>query len=439
MLALERIASSADSFFRQGHNSMQTNQETGQETRTQTWTSELRYVARQPIMDLRGRVHGYELLFRSGAKSVPGGDGNTAARTMLDNAVIFGLERFTNGLPAFINCTAEALTENLVDVLSPSLTVLGISSTLEMTSALIDTCHELKNKGFRILLDDFTWGADAGPLEGLADYVRVDFSKMPAESRKRVRSPHCDSIMVIAKCLQTQDEYMEACAAGFTFFQGDYLCHPVLLKKSKIPANRLSHFDIMRLLHHDPIDLRQVSRLVMRDAALTFRLLRLVNSPVYATHQDIRSIESAILIVGDQALRRIISLAILSELNANQPPEILQMAFLRARFCELAARLCWLDPAEQYLLGMFSMVSTMLRLPMDEVTQSLPFRDQICEALLGINNPERTVLNWLELHERGDWEGCDAVGKTIGLSADKLNLCYADAIVWAHLTISSAT
>ena len=35
----------------------------------------LRYVARQPILDLRGRVHGYELLFRAGPDSAFRGDG----------------------------------------------------------------------------------------------------------------------------------------------------------------------------------------------------------------------------------------------------------------------------------------------------------------------------------------------------------------------------
>ena len=70
----------------------------------------LRYMARQPIMDLRGRVHGYELLFRAGPEAVFCGDGDLATRTMLDNTVIFGLERLTGGLPAFVNCTREALT-----------------------------------------------------------------------------------------------------------------------------------------------------------------------------------------------------------------------------------------------------------------------------------------------------------------------------------------
>jgi c-di-GMP-related signal transduction protein len=67
-------------------------------------------VARQPILDLRSRVHGYELLFRAGPEAAFRGDGDLATRTMLDNTVMFGLEKLTGGLPAFVNCTAESLT-----------------------------------------------------------------------------------------------------------------------------------------------------------------------------------------------------------------------------------------------------------------------------------------------------------------------------------------
>ena len=90
----------------------------------------LRYVARQPILDLRGRVHGYELLFRSGPVTYFRGDGDLATRTMIDNAVIFGLDRLTGGLPAFINCTREALIDGYVGILPPSMTVLEIEASL---------------------------------------------------------------------------------------------------------------------------------------------------------------------------------------------------------------------------------------------------------------------------------------------------------------------
>ncbi len=117
--------------------------------------SDLRYVARQPIMDLRGRVHGYELLFRAGPEAAFRGDGDTATRTMLDNTVMFGLEKLSGGLPAFVNCTRESLTDNLVRVLPPSMTVLEILESLEPAPDLVAACRKLKCGGFRLALDDF--------------------------------------------------------------------------------------------------------------------------------------------------------------------------------------------------------------------------------------------------------------------------------------------
>jgi EAL and modified HD-GYP domain-containing signal transduction protein len=404
---------------------------------------EVRYVARQPILNLQGRVHGYELLFRNAPETVFHRDSDTAARTMLDNAVIFGLEMFTNGLPAFVSCTTEALTEQLVHVLAPKKTVLAIPSSLEQTVALVDACRELKDQGFRLALDDFNSRTSLKPLVNLADYIRVDFTRLNAEERQHLRRMNCASIARVAKKVDTQEDYREACAEGFTLFQGNYFCHPVLLKKHKVPASRLFHFEIVKLLHHDPIDVRKVSQLVMRDASLTFRLLRLVNSPVCAIQQEVRSIEAAILVIGEETFRRIVSLAVLSEINADQPPEILQMALLRARFCELTASLFALDAAEQYLLGLLSLVPAMLCLPMEELIPSLPLRDQICEALQGTMNLERSPLAWLESHERGDWEACDAIVEATPSNPrrpapEQLIQCYADAVVWAEAALRSA-
>jgi EAL and modified HD-GYP domain-containing signal transduction protein len=404
---------------------------------------DVRYVARQPILNLLGRVHGYELLFRNAPETLFSRDVDTAARTMLDNAVIFGLEMFTNGLPAFVSCTAEALTEQLVHVLAPKMTVLAVPAGLEQTTSLIEACRDLKGQGFRIALDGFSAKASSRALLNLADYIRVDLARLKPEARQQLRQINCASIARVAMKVDTQDDYLLACAEGFTLFQGDYFCHPVLLKKHKVPASRLFHFEIVKLLHHDPIDVRKVSQLVMRDASLTFRLLRLVNSPICAIQQEVRSIESAILVIGEENFRRMVSLAVLSELNSDRPPEILQMALLRARFCELAAPLFDLDPAEQYLLGLLSLVPAMLCLPMHELIPSLPLRDRICEALQGNSNPERTLLSWLELHERGNWAACDDLVEA-NLPAEQhsapeqLPKFYADAVVWAEAAVRSA-
>ena len=171
--------------------------------------------------------------------------------------------------------------------------------------------------------------------------------------------------------------------------------------------------------------MRKLTALLKRDASLTYRLLRLVNSPMCAMRQEVRSIQAALLAVGEDTFRRIAMLAIASELNAGQPAEILRMAFVRGRFCELAAGLCALDPTEQYLLGMLSLLPAMMRLPMEELAPALPLREEIREALLGKANPERILLEWLESHEYADWEACDAIAQADGLGPEDLARCYA--------------
>ncbi len=53
----------------------------------------MQYAARQPILNLHGIVHGYELLFRNGPEAAFRGDGDFAMRNMLDSAMLFGVEK----------------------------------------------------------------------------------------------------------------------------------------------------------------------------------------------------------------------------------------------------------------------------------------------------------------------------------------------------------
>jgi len=400
----------------------------------------LRYVVRQPIMDVGSRVYGYELLSRSGPRTRGGfrADSDLATITMLDNAVMFGLEKLTGGLPAFVKCTPESLIEGLVDILPSPMTVLELRDGLEPTPSLIKACRKRKAEGFRLALDNFTWKPKFEPLIELADYIKVDFFLTDAQERKSLLNRLSGApAALLAEKVETQKQYKQARAEGFALFQGYYFCRPTLLENRKAPANRLSQIEILRVLHEDSFDLRRVARLVKRDASLTYRLLRLVNSPICAIRQEVNSIESAMLVIGEEAFRRMATLAITSELSADQPREVLRMALVRGRFCELSAKSCKLDPTEQYLLGMLSLLPAMLRLPMDELIPALPLREEIRQALKGELNSERALLQWLECHERGDWAESDAAIEAHGLNQVEVVGCYGEAVEWAEAAIRS--
>jgi c-di-GMP-related signal transduction protein len=80
----------------------------------------VRAVARQPILDQRSRVFGYELLFWNGVETVFGPASELAVQAMLGNALIVGVEQLACGKLAFVHCTADSLDEEWIRALNPT-------------------------------------------------------------------------------------------------------------------------------------------------------------------------------------------------------------------------------------------------------------------------------------------------------------------------------
>jgi EAL and modified HD-GYP domain-containing signal transduction protein len=238
--------------------------------------------------------------------------------------------------------------------------------------------------------------------------------------------------------VETQAELEKARQEGFSLFQGYYFCRPVLMQNRAVPANRLVHLELLQVLHGEFLDTRRISNLVKRDASLTYRLLRLVNSPMYGMGTVIRSIQSALVLIGDAMFRRVAILAIASELGTAHSMELLRMAFLRGRFCELAAPLWGGDATEQYLLGIVSLMPAMLQVPMERIADVMPLRGEVRQALLGEDNRVRTVLRWLEDYELGRWAHCDALAGAAQLEVAELTRIYEEAVLWAEANLSLA-
>jgi len=416
---------------------------TGSEATRPSAAGRLCSIARQPILDLHSRVHAYELLLR-GAMGV---DGNLEAvdRNMAETAAYFGLQKpselkkLTGKMTAFVTCPATALNDQLAQTLPPTLTVLEIRVNPEFSSELIEQCKQFKFLGFRFALDDFRWQPELKPLIERADYIKVDVERTrPEERRELFKQLHGMTPVMLAKGVHSHENYRMAHEEGFALFEGYYFCNPVPIRNRRPPVNQILRIDILKALQQQPLDLPKVSQLVKRDGPITYQLLRLVNSPTWAIRHTVDSIEEALLSVGDDAFRRIATMAIASEFNGSQPPELLCMAMVRGRFCEVAGLKRNLDPFGQYLLGLLSLLPAMQGQPMSDVVRALPLSDEIREALLGTKNPERVLLGWLENCERGEWAGCDAAAQADNLDQQELAKVYVDAVAWTEAALHSA-
>lgn len=400
-------------------------------------------IARQPVLDQRGRIHAYKLLFHGGTDEAGGTE--QVCLSMAETAAYFGLQKpselkkLTGKMPACVSCPTEALSDQLAQTLPATLTVLEIPGSLEMPPEMIAVCQRLKALGFRFSLVDFKWQAQFKPLLELAEFIKLDIERTSRDERRELFEQLRGKPMgMLAKNIDTQASYIRAREEGFELFEGYYFCEPVRVRNRRPPVNQILRIDILRALQQIPLEVHKVSPLVKRDGPLAYQLLRLANSPLWAVRTKIESIEQALMIVGDDAFRRIATAAIASEFNGTQPPELLCMAMVRGRFCEVAGAERKLDPFNQYLLGLLSLLPAMQGQAMKDIAPSLPLGDEIREALLGTKNPERVMLGWLEKCERGDWTGADVAAEADGLDQQQLAKIYVDAVAWTEAALHSA-
>jgi EAL and modified HD-GYP domain-containing signal transduction protein len=388
-----------------------------------------RYLGRQPIVDEKSRLYGYELLFRAGLANHFSGDPELATQEVVDHWMMLMPE--PDETVAFVNCTRDTLVDGLVSILSPTHTVLEILETVNPDPALMKTCADLRKQGYRFALDDFFPDPRRAPLLEIADFVKIDFrASSPAIRNDIYKMLDGSWALRIAEKIETEEEMRVARGEGCLLFQGYFFSRPVLLTTHRVPQNRLVYLRLLAALHDVPANLAEVESLVMSDASLCYRLLRLANSALQGHAGVISSVREALLLVGDDAVRRMVTVALAGVLSGHRPVPLVSMALARARFCELVAPALQQQASELYLLGILSLLDALLETPMPRILKTLPICTEMKAALLGEPGGLSIALDLVRSLETCDWQQCETLRLGLGLTESAVSTMYVDSLSW---------
>lgn len=396
------------------------------------------FVARQPILDSRGRVFGYELLYRGGPDAVVcDEDPDRAGARIFTDVLRDGLEALTNGRYAFVNATRLLLVEELVTLLPAEGVVIEVLETVEPDAEILEVCRRLRERGYRLALDDFAWDDRYCDLLAIADFVKVDvLATTPAERAEIVARARPHGLRLIAEKIETQEAYAEALQAGFTYFQGFFFARPVTVQAREIPASALRHVQLLGALNNPSLAAAQLADLIKQDVSLSFRVLRSVNSAATMVRTPVHSIQQAVVLLGREQIRRWASVWLLAGVAGGLPSPTVTMSLVRARWCELLGTELWGEEAgrELFLCGMISLLDAILGRPMDALVAALPLSDRVRAALCGWPSPWTVLLASLAAYEKGAWDDAVASAKSIGLSPSTLAATHLQALKWEQQT-----
>lgn len=391
-------------------------------------------MARQPILNREQQVFGYELLFRDGIENFfRAKDAEAAARSTLDSSLLMGLDVLCDGRRAFINCTRDLLLKDCITLLPSGQAVVEVLETVEADALVMAACERLKVAGYMIALDDFVANDRRQALVPLADILKVDFARTTVPERAQLVKAHGQwRCRMLAEKVETREEFFAAREMGFVYFQGFYFRHPEVLKTREIPANRINYLRLLEAVSQPELDQKELEQLIKSEASVLYRLLRYLNSPMFAFANEVHSVRHALTILGEREVRRWIRLVALVSAGMQKASDLVLCALVRARFCELLSSRMPRGETDLFLVGLLSLMDAILEVPMPQVLERVPLDQDTKAVLLGGNGRLRPMYQLMLAQEAGDWEAAQASATYLRMSESEVAELWWQAMKWAR-------
>ncbi len=393
------------------------------------------FIARQPIFDKKKNVYAYELLYRTGERNVSGViDGDQATSSVVGNALMLaGLETLTQNRLAFINFTKQLIIDEIPTVFSNENLVIEILEDIVPDPEFIASCKRLKEKGYTIALDDFVLDYPYESILDLADIIKVDFLLTTPQERKMIIQKYGNrNIRFLAEKIETLEQFEEAMDYGYAYFQGYFFSKPVIMKHTDIKPASLNYIKILEELDSDVPEYERIASVIEADVSLSYKLLRLINSAAFYTNSRVTSIKHALVMLGFKEIRKWISIVMLRELAEGKPDEIIRVSLLRGRMGEILSNQFDLESrrTEVFLMGMFSMIDTLMGQSMENALTVLPLEDDVKAGILGEKNAFSDLFRIVTAYEKGNWDYLFLKAKAYDVGLNVFPDAYIEAAKW---------
>ncbi|WP_047043207.1 EAL and HDOD domain-containing protein [Vibrio mexicanus] len=389
------------------------------------------FIARQPILDSKGSLIGYELLFREGNDNqFPDVDPDLATSKVL-TSVYFNsdsCERVLQDKLGFINFPYNSLVRLIPSLLPKHKIVVEVLEACEPTDELLCALKELKGLGYKIALDDFMPTPAWRRFLPFVDIIKFDITVVPLNKTANLIKKLSHKISFVAERVESREDYLKCKEIGFHYFQGYYFSKPEVIQQKAISASQLSILKLCQEVAKEELEIKRLESLFASDVALSFKLFRYVNSSNLSV--EIRSFRQALVYLGEDKIRLFVSLIALSADKSNEPKPIYLMAIQRAYFCSLVAEHLKIGRTDAYLVGLFSLLDTMFKVSFETIFASIKISPAVSSAILERDGVLGNMLSLVEAYEKAEWPSITQLNKELEVCPQISSECFTESLNW---------
>ncbi|MDR0569632.1 MAG: HDOD domain-containing protein [Clostridiales Family XIII bacterium] len=382
---------------------------------------------------LRNR-RGNELLEATGTASLDG----AMLSPPLEVLNIVGLEALTMGKPIFVPVTRYMLLSRLeIQSNQPAGKLVFLVNAEEIDDAgkYVGNMERLVKLGYRFAMRKITdFEAVAGLLpfcsHVLYDVATFDLEE-EAEIRRRVAEANASLSYVYAN-ISSVERFKELSGRHGGMFEGTFYRMPVSKGKRHVAPLQANMISLMNTVRRGDFSFSDVSAVVGKDPALAVSLLKMVNSAHFAFREKIKSINQAVVMLGQKEVAKWITTAVARQLGAKKPGELTRVALVRAKFAEeMGIRLGMAEDAQSiFLMGLFSVLDAMLDMPLVDALGLVQVSDEIYDALVRRSGRLNYVYQFVLEYEAANWTVVSRMMIIKDIRAADVYEAYMGAMIW---------
>jgi len=399
------------------------------------------FVARQPILNAEKKTYGYEVLYRdTDINNFSGKNPEEASlKVIVDLFTNYGITYIGKGLPVFLNIPLNTLKKTLPPIPQES-TFFEINQDEISVDSDLQFIAKLYYSGINLSYQ----GSDL-PDQSILNFfkaIKIDFSLTPKDKRAILPKYTPKNKILIAHKIEDNSLYQEALEEGYNLFQGFYFSKPETLSKKDFTASQIEILNILRMLLSEDLKWDKIEKEIKKNAYLTIKILKLVNSSFFGFRCEVKSVLQAIVLLGRKQMIKWLLMILITE-KTQAPLELLKVTLTRARLMQLLAQETSkkFKEDEYYLIGLLSLFDVITGFSKESILIHLPLSETISNAIRGIENPQTKnylqALKLVELYEKGDWEKVISMCYELRIRHDRMGNLYMEAINWAESSLET--
>ena len=391
-----------------------------------------KYIVRQPIKDLSGKLIGYEIQYHGenmAYSEVESSTNEFAAADTIYNFLTQNSEKVLKGSLNFMTFTTTLLMKQTPKLFAPEDLVIQVDDSVIIHPLAMRFLERFSKEGYKIAVNEFQFSPRYFSIMDRFDYIKINFKATPdANIRNIVEMAHSMKKKCIATGIDDEILYQKAFIMEVDAMEGVWVAGQLFSAVHGNTYLQSNFFRLMVAVSEDTPDVDEIEGIIATDAMLTYHLLRIVNSGYYSLRNRATDIRQAIMVMGLGQLRQWIYLFSMG--NGSDPlepsqEEFLRLSLMRGTFSSRLMEYCTNMPISRndaYLLGMFSMLNFLIAAPLEDILADLPISPEIKEALLHHTGRAGMLYDLILSYERADWSNTSHLVSELGIPEEDVNI-----------------